>query len=52
MLDYKTGRDDDYKKLSEEQPHDNGKRLQLYVYGLAARAAFPETPSVWAGYWF
>ena len=52
VLDYKTGRDDDYKKLSEEQPHDNGKRLQLYVYGLAARATFPETPSVWAGYCF
>ena len=52
VLDYKTGSDDGYRKLSEEAPHDKGKRLQLYVYGLAARAAFPDTPSVWAGYWF
>lgn len=52
VLDYKTGKNDGYKKLSEEEPHDKGRRLQLYVYALAARVAFPDTPSVWAGYWF
>jgi ATP-dependent helicase/nuclease subunit B len=52
ILDYKTGRDDAYKKLSAEHPHDGGKCLQLYIYGLAARAAFPDAASVRADYWF
>ena len=41
-----------YKALSEEAPHGGGKYLQLYIYGLAAHAAFPDAPSIQAGYWF
>jgi ATP-dependent helicase/nuclease subunit B len=52
VLDYKTGDHAAYTGLSEAAPHDGGKRLQLYIYGLAARAAFPSAASVWAGYWF
>lgn len=52
VLDYKTGSSGAYKKLSEADPHDRGRRLQLYVYGRAARAVFPEAPSVSAYYWF
>src|SRR5208283_726520 len=52
ILDYKTGDHAAYKALSEEAPHGGGKYLQLYIYGLAARAAFPDAPSIQAGYWF
>ncbi len=52
VLDYKTGDHAAYKALSEEAPHGGGKYLQLYIYGLAARAAFPDAPSIQAGYWF
>ena len=41
ILDYKTGDDAAYKGCRAEAPHDGGKRLQLYIYGRAARAAFP-----------
>ena len=46
------GGDSSYTKLTEATPHDGGKHLQLYVYGRAAHAAFPEAPSVRADYWF
>ena len=52
ILDYKTGGDGSYKMLSAAHPHDGGKHLQLYIYGRAARAAFPDAPSVRADYWF
>ncbi len=52
IIDYKTGKHDSYRSLSEETPHDGGKRLQLYIYALAGRQAFPDTPSVTARYWF
>lgn len=53
VLDYKTGRSAPYAKLSEEDPTSGGTRLQLTVYGQAARArdGRPEAPVV-AAYWF
>lgn len=52
IIDYKTGKHDSYKGLSEDTPHDGGKRLQLYIYALAGRQHFPDAPSVTARYWF
>ena len=52
IIDYKTGKHDDYKNLTEQTPHDGGKRLQLYLYALAGRAQFPEAQAVSAHYWF
>ncbi len=37
VIDYKTGRDDDYRGLSETDPDGRGTKLQLPVYALAAR---------------
>ena len=53
VLDYKTGKADDYRSLSEIEPDGRGTRLQLPVYALAARAARsrPDAP-VRADYWF
>jgi ATP-dependent helicase/nuclease subunit B len=53
IIDYKTGRPDDYRFLSEENPDDHGTHLQLVVYGVAARASqgTPTTPVV-SEYWF
>ena len=53
VVDYKTGRPDDYSKLSEDNPDDLGRRLQLAVYGQAARMLVG-TPDaeVRAEYWF
>ncbi len=53
VLDYKTGKADDYAQLSPDNPDLGGKRLQLVVYAQAARAATgrPEAP-VRAEYWF
>jgi hypothetical protein len=53
VVDYKTGRPDDYSKLSEVNPDDLGRRLQLAVYGQAARM-LRGTPNanVQAEYWF
>jgi len=52
VVDYKTGSASNYRALTEDQPHDGGKKLQLFVYGRAARRDFPGAPSVRAGYWF
>jgi RecB family exonuclease len=52
VLDYKTGKADDYRALSEENPHLNGTRLQLYLYALAVGDALPTDAPVWAGYCF
>ncbi len=52
VFDYKTGSPDDH--ISEDDPLAGGTRLQLPVYGIAARAlagASPETV-VAANYWF
>ena len=53
VLDYKTGKADPYRGLSEESPDAQGQLLQLAVYGQAARLLHgtPETP-VRAEYWF
>lgn len=53
VLDYKTGRSTKFGRLSEENPDDGGRRLQLVVYALAARlhAGRPESP-VHSAYWF
>jgi RecB family exonuclease len=53
VLDYKTGKADEYKDLSEDNPDDGGRRLQLPVYGQAARL-FADSPgaAVRAEYWF
>jgi RecB family exonuclease len=51
VIDYKTGSADPYKGLDDD-PIDQGRRLQLGVYSLAARVLFPEADSVSAAYWF
>ncbi len=53
VLDYKTGGDRDYRTLSVDNPDNKGTKLQLVVYGLAARARAerPDAP-VRAEYWF
>lgn len=53
IVDYKTGRVGDADKLSEDNPVLEGKRLQLPVYGLAARLhADDPDAAVFAEYWF
>lgn len=53
VVDYKTGKADSYRNLSEDDPDLGGTRLQLPVYGQAARALLgtPEA-TVRAEYWF
>ena len=51
VVDYKTGSADPYKGLDDD-PIDQGRRLQLGVYSLAARALFPDATGVTAAYWF
>ncbi len=53
VVDYKTGKSEGYADLSEENPDQGGRRLQLVVYGQAARAlrGDPDQP-VRAEYWF
>jgi hypothetical protein len=53
VVDYKTGKSDGYGDLSEENPDAGGQKLQLAVYGQAARQLLdtPDAP-VRAEYWF
>ena len=51
VVDYKTGSANPYKGLNDD-PTDQGRRLQLGVYSLAARALFPDATDVSAAYWF
>jgi hypothetical protein len=53
VVDYKTGSARAYRGLSEENPDLGGTRLQLPIYGQAARVsqAQPDAP-VHAEYWF
>jgi hypothetical protein len=53
VTDYKTGSDAAFNGLSEDDPDKAGRKLQLPVYGLAARvrADRPEA-AVRAQYWF
>ncbi len=53
VLDYKTGKHEKFRGLDETNPVDNGTRLQLPVYAMAARAHVGRPDAeVWAGYWF
>jgi len=53
VLDYKTGAAQYYKDLSQDNPDAEGRKLQLAVYGQAARQLVddPSVP-VLAEYWF
>jgi len=51
VLDYKTGRSDEFKGVRDGDPVLRGRRLQLPVYGLAARSQFGDHP-VGVAYWF
>jgi ATP-dependent helicase/nuclease subunit B len=53
VADYKTGKADDFRRLGPENPDERGTKLQLPVYGLAARQFVGrlEAP-VEAHYWF
>jgi hypothetical protein len=53
VLDYKTGKADDYRSLSADNPDERGTKLQLAVYAQAARAyaGRPDAP-VTSEYWF
>src|SRR5204862_3132980 len=53
VIDYKTGKADGFTKLTEDDPDLAGRKLQLAVYGQAARQhqLAPDTP-VDAEYWF
>ncbi len=51
IVDYKTGKPDSYRGLDND-PIDNGKRLQLSAYSLAVKQRFPHSESVPAIYWF
>ena len=53
VTDYKTGSDAAFSKMSEDNPDKEGRKLQLPVYGLAARLqAGRPTADVRARYWF
>ncbi len=53
VVDYKAGKPDSFKGLSEEDPDKQASKLQLPVYGYAARQALdsPDAP-VRMEYWF
>lgn len=53
VVDYKTGRSDDYAKISADDPDERGTHLQLAVYGAAARHFHGDPDAeVRADYWF
>jgi hypothetical protein len=53
VLDYKTGKPDDFRRISEENPDERGRKLQLVVYALAARRHQRRLDApVVAEYWF
>jgi RecB family exonuclease len=53
IVDYKTGKADDYKGLSEDDPDHRGTKLQLVIYGIAARLHHGDLAApVHAEYWF
>ena len=51
VLDYKSGKTDYYKNMDKD-PVQRGKRLQLPVYGLAARQLLGDDVNVLVAYWF
>ncbi len=53
IVDYKTGSPRSYTQITEEDPAEGGLRLQLAIYGAAARAHQHEPDAeVHAEYWF
>ena len=53
VLDYKTGKSDDYRNLGADNPDARGTKLQLVVYAQAARAyAGTSDAPVTSEYWF
>lgn len=52
VVDYKTGNSAPYQSLSEDDPHQGGRRLQLYIYARAALAQYPEASAARSVYWF
>ena len=53
VVDYKTGKADSYKQLSEADPIAGGTRLQLPLYGMAGRVADGHRDApIRAEYWF
>jgi hypothetical protein len=53
VLDYKTGKADDYRRLSADNPDQRGTKLQLVVYAQAARALTGRPDAaVRSEYWF
>jgi ATP-dependent helicase/nuclease subunit B len=53
VIDYKTGKRDQYNSLTEDNPDAGGQLLQLPVYGAAARALRDRPDAaVDADYWF
>lgn len=53
VTDIKTGKNDSYTGITQDDPVVDGTRLQLPVYAYAARAAYGETSTpVRSAYWF
>jgi ATP-dependent helicase/nuclease subunit B len=53
VVDYKTGKADDFRRLGPENPDERGTKLQLPVYGQAARQFVGRSDAqVQARYWF
>jgi hypothetical protein len=52
VTDYKTGGDHGLRTLTRADPVARGTRLQLVLYGLAARLAFGVDAPVYSRYWF
>jgi ATP-dependent helicase/nuclease subunit B len=53
VVDYKTGKSDDFRRLGPENPDEGGTKLQLPVYGMAARQFVGRGDApVQAHYWF
>jgi hypothetical protein len=51
VFDYKTGRSDQFRELTENEPHQCGTRLQPVLYAAGARDELGEAP-VRFDYWF
>lgn len=51
VSDYKTGRSDAYRDVSEDEPHQGGTLLQPYIYAAGANHEFGDGP-VRFDYWF
>ena len=53
VVDYKTGKSDDFRHLGPDNPDERGTKLQLPVYGMAARQFVGRDDApVQAHYWF